>query len=444
MKVTFVANSTFIFEHEGVRILTDPWIGTTIYGGAWRQFPQPVIKPSDVGRLDYIFISHIHEDHCDAQTIAALDRNATVLLMERKPNFVDSFLRRHEFNFREVRKIPPFQKTALTPNLAVEIVDADPSHVLNHLIDSALLLHWDGKTIHFANDDAPYEGSYAHLKQYDFALSILPASGGSGYPACFVSLSDEEQAREKERIVISYFDTFVDAVTKLRPKRVLASAGNHVIVGRSADLNKRMTFLSTPMAAYRYLYDHLDADARRHVMPLNLREGDCWDADRDDRSNPEAIWKASMVEGDRLERKSRFCIESKVHGYAHDKIVLPKDLDWQQLFHDAATALLRSVAAAKVDFKSHIYIDLPTEPEPRLGHVDGANGKFDILEASAPKLEPYLQISSDRNLMYQLLRGDFSWNIADAAGYLRYRRIPNVYDQEAVIALNYLRQPAGH
>ena len=93
MKVTFVADSTFIFEHEGLRILTDPWIGTTIYGGAWRQFPQPVIKPSDVGRLDYIFISHIHEDHCDAQTIAALDRNATVLLMDRKPNFVDSFLR---------------------------------------------------------------------------------------------------------------------------------------------------------------------------------------------------------------------------------------------------------------------------------------------------------------------------------------------------------------
>ena len=445
MKVTFVADSTFIFEHAGVRMLTDPWIGTTIYGGAWRQFPPPVIEPSDVGRLDYIFISHIHEDHCDAQTIAALDRNATVLLMDRKPNFVESFLRRHQFSFREIKKIPPFQKTTLTPDLAVEIIDADPAHALNHLIDSALLLHWNGKTIHFANDDPPYEGSYAHLKQYDFALSILPASGGSGYPACFLSLSDEEQAREKERITIEYFKTFTHAVDVLKPKQVLASAGNHVVVGRSADLNKRMTFLSSPMAAYRYTYDHLDADTRRRAMPLNLHEGDCWDADHDDRSDPEAIWKAAMVEGDRQERKSRFLAESMAQRtYDHDRITLPEDLDWQQLFGDAANALLRSTAASKLEFKSHIYIDLPTEPQPRLGHIDGANGKFDILEAEAPKSEPYLEVSSDRNLMYQLLRGDFSWNIADAAGFLRYRRIPNIYDQEAFIALNYLRRPAEH
>jgi L-ascorbate metabolism protein UlaG (beta-lactamase superfamily) len=37
MKITLVADSTFIFEHCGVRILTDPWIGATIYGGAWRR-----------------------------------------------------------------------------------------------------------------------------------------------------------------------------------------------------------------------------------------------------------------------------------------------------------------------------------------------------------------------------------------------------------------------
>jgi UDP-MurNAc hydroxylase len=443
MEVTFVADSTFIFEHASIRLLTDPWIGTTIYGGAWRQFPPPVIKPSEVGRLDYIFISHIHEDHCDPQTIAALDRNAVVLLMERTPNFVEAFLRRHQFHFREVRKIPPFKKTPLTNDLAVEIIDADPSHALNHLIDSALLLHWGGKTIHFANDDSPYPESYPHLKQYDFALSILPASGGSGYPACFDSLSLEEQARERDRIVAMYFKTFAGAVNELRPRRILASAGNHVIVGRSARLNNRMTFLSSPMAAYRYTYDHLDAETRRRVMPLNLHEGETWDADAPETQDPETVWALAMKEGDRQDRKRRFLDDSMVQGaYDHDRMPVPASLDWGKLFQEAGEALLRSTADAKIDFKSNIYIGLPTKPTPSFGVINGSKRTIGIVDGVNPKAEPYLEVMTDDNLMYQLLRGDFSWNIADAAGFLRYRRIPNVYDQEAVIALNYLRRPA--
>ena len=443
MKVTFVADSTFIFEHAGLRILTDPWIGTTIYGGAWRQFPPPVIKPSDVGRLDYIFISHIHEDHCDPQTIAALDRNAIVLLMDRSPNFVEAFLHRHHFNFREIRKIPQFRKTPLTADLAVEIIDADPAHALNHFIDSALLLHWGGRTIHFANDDSPYPGSYPHLKQYDFTLSILPASGGSGYPACFDSLSMEEQAREKERIVTMYFKTFCDAVNELRPRRIMASAGNHVVVGRGAKLNERMTFLSSPMAAYRYVYAHLDADARRNVMPLNLAEGESWDADAADTDDPETVWALAMNEGDRQVRKRKFLEDSMARqSYDHDLIALPENLDWRQLFCDAAEALLRSTAASKIEFKSNICIRLPTKPTQSFGLINGAKRTMDVVDDIQPETQPYLEVSSDDNLMYQLLRGDFSWNIADAAGFLRYRRVPNIYDQEAVIALNYLRRPA--
>ena len=54
MRVTLVTDSCFLFEHAGIRILTDPWIGTSIYGGAWLQFPRPVIRADEVGKLDYI------------------------------------------------------------------------------------------------------------------------------------------------------------------------------------------------------------------------------------------------------------------------------------------------------------------------------------------------------------------------------------------------------
>ncbi len=442
MKVTLVADSTFLFEQAGLRLLTDPWIGTTIYGGAWRQFPPPVIAPSDVGPLDYIFISHIHEDHCDPQTLAALDRNATMLLMDRKPDFVEGFLRRHGFAFRAIRKIPPYVRTMLSPKLAVEIIDADPSHALNYLIDSSLLLHWDGKTIYFANDNPPHTRSLAHLRQYRYALGALPASGGSGYPACFLNLSATEKADEKKRIVNQYFSNFAETLAALQPRRFMACAGNHLVVGRGAVLNQEMTYLASPMAAYRFTHEHLAAEVRRHVLPLNLAEGESWDADREETHDGDAVWAAAMDEGDWQERKSRFLTANSTPFYDHDRIALPSRLDWRQLFSDAGTALLRSAADSRVEFNSHIYVDLPTAPSPSLGHIDGKRRTINVVAATEPRTEPYLEISCDNNLMYQLLAGEFSWNIADAAGFLRYRRVPNVYDQQAVIALNYLRRPA--
>ncbi|MHB8634076.1 MAG: MBL fold metallo-hydrolase, partial [Thermoplasmatota archaeon] len=87
-------------------MLLDPWLDDGIYYGAWYHYPPISMKPEDVGPLDYIFISHIHEDHCSAGTIAKLDRNAEIILMDREPNFVARFLEAHDFRFAKVHLVP--------------------------------------------------------------------------------------------------------------------------------------------------------------------------------------------------------------------------------------------------------------------------------------------------------------------------------------------------
>ena len=54
-------------------------------------------------------------------------------------------------------------------------------------------------------------------------------------------------------------------------------------------------------------------------------------------------------------------------------------------------------------------------------------------------VEPFLRVSAPRNLLIMLLIGHVSWNIADAAFFLDYERIPNIYDPEIYAALNYLK-----
>jgi UDP-MurNAc hydroxylase len=442
MKVTLVADSTFLFEHRGKRLLTDPWIGTTIYGGAWQQFPPPVVAHEEVGPLDYIFISHIHEDHCDPQTIRHLDRQATVIVMERTPNLVASFLERQEFRFASILRLSPFRPHRLTDDWTVEIVDADPGHILNHFIDSSLLLHWQGGTIYFANDNPPYPKSLDHLRRYRHRLAILPASGGSGYPACFQNLSPEEKTAERQRIVRAYLTNFVNTIDALTPQWFMASAGNHILSGRLAPLTEVMTFLWSPMIAYRFAHERLAKQSLAQCRPLHLAEGESFDLDGAAPTEVEAIWRAASDEGDWLDRKRAFIAAAALHGpYEYERHRLPADLPWREIFCAAAANMLSATQRAGIDFRSRIYVRIPEGERSIWGHVDGETRSTGIDPTDSPKREPYLAVACDARLLHLLLTGEFSWNIADASAFLEYDRRPNIYDQAAVIALNYLRLP---
>ena len=83
MKITNIGGATAILEHAGKRMLFDPWLDDGIFHGAWYHFPPLGMSISDLGRFDYIYMSHIHEDHCSAGTIRHLNPDAEIILMDR-------------------------------------------------------------------------------------------------------------------------------------------------------------------------------------------------------------------------------------------------------------------------------------------------------------------------------------------------------------------------
>ena len=92
MKFQNIGGATGILEHDGIKILFDPWLDEGIYHGAWHHFPPTNVSLEELPEVDYIYISHIHEDHCCQKTISKLDKTATVILLDRKPNYVKNFL----------------------------------------------------------------------------------------------------------------------------------------------------------------------------------------------------------------------------------------------------------------------------------------------------------------------------------------------------------------
>ena len=81
MKVTFVGHAGMYLETTGGSILCDPWFNPA-YFASWFPFPSNEDFPVDtISAPDYLFVSHLHQDHFDPEFLAArISRAATVLL----------------------------------------------------------------------------------------------------------------------------------------------------------------------------------------------------------------------------------------------------------------------------------------------------------------------------------------------------------------------------
>ena len=65
---TVIINDTFIF---------DPWIYGHVFYKMWRPYPNPEFNKNDLNKIKFCFISHVHQDHWDIDTIKYFrkDRN---------------------------------------------------------------------------------------------------------------------------------------------------------------------------------------------------------------------------------------------------------------------------------------------------------------------------------------------------------------------------------
>lgn len=65
----WLGHASFLIQLDGVRYLTDPvWYNL----GFLRRRVRAPYTPADIGRLDYLLLSHDHRDHCDARTLREL------------------------------------------------------------------------------------------------------------------------------------------------------------------------------------------------------------------------------------------------------------------------------------------------------------------------------------------------------------------------------------
>lgn len=90
--LTYLGHAGWFIEHDNFRCICDPWFNPSgAFFSQWLPFPDNtgLLKPDFLEDLDFVYISHAHEDHLDPTVLSQIDKDTPVLI----PRFKDPILR---------------------------------------------------------------------------------------------------------------------------------------------------------------------------------------------------------------------------------------------------------------------------------------------------------------------------------------------------------------
>jgi UDP-MurNAc hydroxylase len=189
--------------HAGIRIdtaagsiLCDPWVNPA-YFASWFPFPDNSRLDWDaLGQTDYLFISHLHRDHCDPQHLRRfVSKTAAVLLPEYPTTELEDELR--GLGFRSFVRTRSNEPVALGGGLSI-MIQSLTSPTDGPVGDSALWVEHAGVRLLNQNDARPADlAEFARLGHVH--AHLLQFSGAIWYPVVYEMPPDAKNAAARTK-----------------------------------------------------------------------------------------------------------------------------------------------------------------------------------------------------------------------------------------------------
>lgn len=427
MKITYHGNACYSLFHKDIHILCDPWLEGPAVAGGWEKFPPSKTRVKDLPKIDYIYISHIHSDHCEPKTLAELDKSIPVIAIDRKPAFLERMIR--DAGFINLILVPEGNRVNVSSNLVVETFGVSIPHICAEIIDSSILFDFGDFIALNCNDNLPSVDFCKELiKRYPkIDVAFLPSGGGSGYPAMYSNLSELEKLEIVSNAIQRFSKGFTNAIDVLRPKIVIPVAGGYVIRGpRALDVNRFQVRRTNLCDVVNYYDVHGNSDAR--IIPLQ----------------PEMI----------LDADTAHITQGQYHVWTEDELdahykylsMLPTNRSinttktistMMRLLEQARRNLWSKQNVNKIYPDYRIYLDI--ENQANLFAIDLSLEPVRSVPRSDALCEPYLKMSLDQDSMLEWLLGMEDFNMLDSGHRIEFYRAPNIYVVEAYFLMSLMR-----
>jgi L-ascorbate metabolism protein UlaG (beta-lactamase superfamily) len=165
MKVTYLGHAVVLIETGGKNLIIDPFLSGN---------PLAPIGPDELPKLDYIILTHGHNDHVGDAFDLAKKHDATIIAVAELADYSESRgLKAHamsigggyNFDFGRLQFTIAFHGSSYTDENGQIIYTGMPGGVL---------LTIDGKTIYHAGDTALYSDMKLLGEKHDIDLAFLP------------------------------------------------------------------------------------------------------------------------------------------------------------------------------------------------------------------------------------------------------------------------------
>lgn len=444
MRLTYFQSSSVIIEHRGVKIFCDPWLVDGELYGSWSHYPPLNVKPEEFNDIDYIYLSHIHQDHFSQKTLSQMNKEIPVIIHNFASKVMKNNIERLRF---KVIELSHNQRTHLKNNLYINILAADncdPSLCYKYFgcaplevkfgstsIDTMCVIDNEDEVIVNTND-CPFDLAQTSAKLINDSyknidLLLVGYTSASAYPQCFkMSLEEKEKAR------VSLKQEFLIKAEKyinlLKPKYFLPFAGRYTLTGKLTVLNdyRGVTELDD---AYDYFITSPKIDQQKNKcialnpeMSFDITTG---------------ITEKSYERVDQIKRNEYInnILAKKKLDYETDPE--PKDEDLISLIEKSYHRFDNKRKELRFSSDTVVIIKLSNEKYIRISC--NGSGCIIINQRELEEIKNFIKMSLDRKLLKRILSGPkmAHWNVAENCSHIEFERNPDVYERGIYYCLSF-------
>ena len=436
MKLTFFQSSAVMIETKGVKILCDPWLVDGELYGSWNHYPPIDFQPQNFNDVDFIYLSHIHQDHFSKKSLSKLNKDIPVIIH----NFENKVLRENikEMGFK-VNELNHNDRTHLKNQVFINILAADncdPSICYKYFgcapleskygstsIDTMSVID-DQDNVLVNTNDCPFELSFTAAttlkeKYSKIDMLLVGYTSASAYPQCF-TLSEAEKIREKERMQQDFLKKAENYVNLFEPNYFMPFAGRYTLAGKLAPLNdyRGVTELDD---AFRYFTNSKNIDVEKSKCII-LNPGSIFDTETGQPSEPykkiDKIQKQQYIQNVLAKRKLDYESEQE-----------PEIDEIKSLIGKCYERFERK--RKELRFSSETTVLIKLSSEEFLAISCNGNGWKIIKQKNIDDYKNYVKLSLDTRLLKWILSGPryAHWNVAENGSHITFERTPNVYER---------------
>lgn len=447
MKVTFYKSAGVLIESGGSRLLCDPWLEDGAYYGAWAHVPPCDVTPEEIGRLDGIYITHIHPDHLHESSLAKFDRSITVFIHRYAFPYLRDAIVRLGFQVCELANgeslpLPDGQASSGT-GLSLTIFAADncdPSVCGQFFgcdarvgaerpgstqVDSLAVIADDEHIVVNVND-CPFElarhAAPRILDQFGRPDLLLVNYVGAGpFPQCMV-MPEAEKLEAADRKREQFLDQARRYVDLFQPKAFMPFAGTYTLAGSLAHLNR---FRGVP--TMKEAAQELALRCASRVVYLDTRQSyNCATGEVVGDGNP---WTEQDID----EYACWHLVGRKMDYEADEPTPLYRI---KSLLQQAGERFMKRCQEVNYRSDTRVYIAADDYTCYRLP-TPSTYGRFLRLD-HARQTAPHVILSCDQRMLVRLLTGRAHWQDASIGSHITFERRPDVFDRALEFCLNEL------